>query len=141
MNLYEFVDNWRFLWKVQSFLVTKIFVSLQLYQKETPTQVFFCECCKILRTAVLKNICQRLLLSYHQALFTLLLWWSTSKICFSKTVSSLLLLITAFFMTLSIMYSWSSYIHKSLYIFSVYFLPSLSFLRSYTRVKLLILLF
>ena len=35
---------------------------LQLYQKETPTQVLSCEICYILRTTILKKICERLLL-------------------------------------------------------------------------------
>ena len=35
---------------------------------ETPTQVFFCEICEILRIPILKNICKRLLLYFHLAL-------------------------------------------------------------------------
>ena len=35
---------------------------MQLYQKETPTQVFYCEYCNFLRTPALKKICERLFL-------------------------------------------------------------------------------
>ena len=37
-------------------------IKLQLYENETPTQVSLCEIYKILKTTILKNICERLLL-------------------------------------------------------------------------------
>ena len=39
--------------------------SLQLFYKETPTQVFSCEICEIVQNPILNSICERLLLYLH----------------------------------------------------------------------------
>ena len=40
----------------------------KVYQKEAPTEVFSCEISEILRTLVLKNICEQLLLILQREL-------------------------------------------------------------------------
>ena len=49
------------LWSLILFMI-KEFVLGRNEKKETPIQVFSCENCKILRTPILKIICDRLLL-------------------------------------------------------------------------------
>ena len=43
---------------------------IQLYQRETPTQLFYSET-NFLRTPTFKNICERLLLYLHVILFSM----------------------------------------------------------------------
>ena len=69
---------------------------IQLYQRETPTQLFYSET-NFLRTPTFKNICERLLLYLHVILFSMHekdtannAGLELSYTFFSKTVNDLL---------------------------------------------------